>query len=283
LAGEATETIASSTTGVAEDVVRLVEDFAGSLSSALSPDEREKRRVHAKVKIDSIRHKESNVEDDDISYVTFGSYAAPSIEQEEEPPPPASDRWHKMHIDEKSLVDLVEMGIDEFWKLVDFAMADTQGVPSFAGELLGAMIICYLAALWLVSSSPAPSSRREVPERQGQDTDGRGLITHVVLPTSEDDVSELTDHHESGPAGSRTAGARGQQVDRLEREQRHAKASCCSWFIGILFLPFRTFLFLLSMVCRTIFNKLTLLLVLYGGAWMYLCRASQLRSSAIQR
>ena len=42
LAGEATETIAASTTGVAEDIVRIIEDFAGTLSSAVSPDGRER-------------------------------------------------------------------------------------------------------------------------------------------------------------------------------------------------------------------------------------------------
>lgn len=268
LAGEATETIASSTTGVAEDVVRIVEDFAGSVSSALSPDDRVKRRVKAKVKIDSIRQKEKD-DGADASYVTFGSYAAPSVDKEEEPPAPVSDKWHKMYVDEESLVDVVELGLEEFWKLVAFAMAETQGVPSFAGELLGVIILCYLAAFWVVSSSSKVSYRR--PARQDDSI-------HLPLLASDDDthISELSDV-------TRREAIRGIiQVDKIERKH-HFKPSCCSWFIGMLFLPFRTFLFLLSMARRTICNKLTLLLVLYGGAWMYLCRASQLRSSAIQR
>lgn len=271
LAGEATETIASSTTGVAEDVVRIVEDCAGALSSALSPTEREKRRVKAKVKIDSIRHKESDG-DGDPSFVTYGSYEAPSLHGEgEEPPAPAPETWRNLNFDQESLVDLVEAGIKEFWNLVEFAMADTQGVPSFAGELLGVLILCYVAVVWVVLSSSAPAPAAHHPSKEpAQEAE----ITHVVLPTSEDEISELSDPHDSNTLGNEVSpGTKGKQ----------ARASCCTWFIGLLLLPFRTLLMLMSMARRTICNKLTLLLVLHGGAWMYLCRASQLRSSAIQR
>jgi len=256
LAGEATETIASSTTGVAENVIRIGEDFAGSLSSSLSPKERGKRSVKAKVKIDSIRHKEPDI-GPDAPFVTFGSYAASSADKEEEPQTSASDNNRHARIDEESLVDIVEKGMQEFWQLVEFAMAETQGIPSFALELLGVMLLCYLATLWAISSSLAPYRRGEREDNS----------IHVTLLTSDDDISELSDPHDGS----------------VRRRKRHAKWSCCSWFIGIIFLPFRTFLLLLSMARRTICNKMTLLLVLYVGAWMYLCRASQLRSSSIQR
>ena len=277
LAGEATETIASSTTGVAEEVVRLVEDFVGTLSSAVSPNKSKQRGVKAKVKVDSIRQKENGVRAD-TSYVTFGSYAAPSIAHDEEPSPPASVQWQKMHFDNESFYDAIEFGKQAFWKFVAFAMADTQGVPSFAGELLGVIILCYLAALFIVSSSRTPH-RCDVPGRQCQ-------IIHITHPTGEDvSVSshELSDLHESSHSSAQRVGTDGLHVEKYQGAKRHANASRFKWFIAVLFLPLRMLLFLLSMIRRTIFNRLALLLVVYGGAWIYLCRASQLRSSAIQR
>lgn len=258
LAGEATETIASSTTGVAENVVRLVEDFAGTISSATSPNEREQRQVMAKVRIDSTRHKEKDV-GADTTYVTFGSYAAPSFARDEEPLSPVSSQWQKVHFDEESLIDVVEFVLQEFGKLVEFALADTQGVPSFAGELLGVIIFCYLAALWVVSSSYSASRRRDVPDRPGQ-------IIHITHATGDDQMSLLS-----------------QELSDSESTERQAKIGCCSWLVAILLLPFRTFLFLLSVARCAIFNRMTLLLVLYMTAWMYLCRSSQLRSWSIQR
>jgi hypothetical protein len=236
LAGEATETIASSTTGVAEEVVRIVEDFAGTLSSAMSPNESEQKRVKAKVKLDSIRQKEDDI-GADTSYVTFGSYAAPTVaSDEEEPAAPTSEKWSKLRFNEESLIDAIEFITQEFWKLVALTMAETQGVPSFAGELLGVIILCYLAAVWIVSSSPAPH-RRDVRDRQDQ-------IIHITHATG-DEASELSDLHESSHSDIRTTATRGPQVNKIQGAQR--KASCFSWLIAILFLPFRTFLFLLSM------------------------------------
>jgi hypothetical protein len=277
LAGEATETIAASTTGVAEDIVRIIEDFAGTLSSAVSPDGREKRRINAKVKIDPLLQKEIEFEK---PYLSFGSFAIPPME--EESPTSSEDAESKpMPTDEMSLAKAIELGIEEFWKLVEFAMTETQGVPSFTPELLGVFILCYLATFWALSST-ARYRQREIVDREGR-------VIHVPVSNSDHDgtLSELTEiHHAFVPMDNEQAAARERARERQRNNAKNgrlSRASCFSLFLEVLLLPFRALLFLLTMARRTIFSKAALLLVLYGGAWMYLCRASQLRSVAIKR
>jgi hypothetical protein len=276
LAGEATETIAASTTGVAEDLVRIVEDFAGSLSFALSPNGDAKKRIKTKIKLDSIRHQHHGA---DIPYLTFGSHAAPAGADDDEAEYSSSSKRHEVHMSDRSAIDILELGLRDIaqacGQFFEFLVKDTQGVPSFAAELLGVIILCFLAAFWTLSSAAGTPRRGSSLEAQNQ-------IIHLTVTTNDDEPSLLS--HESSDFQSLAGIAKRNLVaDKSRETQSRGSRSLWRSFVGILLLPCKTFLFMLSMTRRVVFSRVTLLLVLYGGAWIYLCRASQIRSSAIQR
>jgi hypothetical protein len=274
LAGEATETIAASTTGVAEDLVRIVEDFAGSLSFALSPNGDAKKRIKTKIKLDSIRHQQHG---GDIPYLTFGSHAVPGADDEVEYS--SSSNRHKTHMSDMSAIAALEFGLRDIaeasGQFFEFLVKDTQGVPSFAAEILGVVIICFLAALWTLSSAARPPRRGSSLEAQNQ-------IIHLTVTTNDDEPSLLS--HESSDFHSVAGIAKCASVADKSRETKSlVSRSLWRLLVGFLLLPLKTFVFMLSMTRRVVLSRVTLLLVVYAGAWIYLCRASQIRSSAIQR
>lgn len=274
LAGEATETIASSTTGVAEDLVRLVEDFAGSLSLALSPNGGHETKMKTKVKVDSIRHQQHGT---DIPYVTFGSYAAPGTDDDEAGYSSLSRR-NKVHLSDKSTSAILVLELRDIvqscWEFVEFLFEDTQGVPSFAAELLGVIIICFLASHRALYSNAG--------QRRGRSLDAQVQITDLTVMTNDDEASMLS-HEFSDFRESSLAEIALSITDKPREAQSHDSRNLWRLVISILFLPFKTILFILSIIRRVVFSRVTFLFAVYGGAWIYLCRASQLRSSAIQR
>lgn len=275
LAGDATETIAASTTAVAEDLVRIVEDFAGSISFALSPDGDDKKRIKTKIKLDSIRHQQHG---GDIPYLTFGSHAVPGADDEELEYSSSSKR-HKAHVSDISAIAILEFGLRDIAKasgqFFEFLAKDTQGVPSFAAEILGVIILCFLAAFWTLSSAAGPPRRGSSLEAQNQ-------IIHLTVTTNDDEPSLLS--HESSDFHSFAGIAKSTSVTGSSPETKsHVSRSLWRLLVGFLLLPLKTFVFMLSMTRRVVLSRVTLLLVVYAGAWIYLCRASQIRSSAIQR
>jgi hypothetical protein len=244
------------------------------LSFALSPNSDAKKRLKTKIKLDSIRHQQHGA---DIPYLTFGSHAAPTADAEAGHS--SSSKRHEVHMSDWSAIALLEFGLRDMaqasGQFFEFLVKDTQGVPSFAAELLGVIILCFLAALWTLSSAARPPQRSSSLEVQNQ-------IIHLTVTTNDEEPSllshESSDFHSLGEIAKRTV-----VTDKAQETQSRVSRSLWRSMVGILSLPFKTFAFIFSLTRRVVLSRGTLLLIVYAGAWVYLCRASQIRSSAIQR
>ena len=272
LVGAATETIASSTTGVAEDAVRIVEDLAGSVSFALSPNGGARQRIKTNIKFDPHRFEEPDDEEgaEPPLFVTFGSYADPDSFHDSGSPE-SSDNERRVHGTDGFTIPMLELGLQTLWKFVKFLAAETQSVPSFAGELLGVIILCYFAALWQIS---AAAGRQQCIQRNGHDQ-----TINVPMLTNDDEAS-ISSHEYSEDHGTSPVAA---LIEKSGSAEKSASIGFVRFIVGTLLLPFRILRCLISTCLRVLFSRQTALFFVYCCAWIYLSRASQLRSSAIQR
>lgn len=170
LVGAATESLASSTVGLAEDSVRIFEDIAGSIAATLKPKD-PNRPIKVKPKENKIVHDDATVTQSTHSFFSFGSNE--HIFQENESPfSPTVDDTYDSVVD---LLDHYQLHVIEFFT---FVLKEINGIPSLAPEIFAILGICYIACLYWMSRTkyertieayihvprlPAPSLRRDIP------------------------------------------------------------------------------------------------------------------------
>eukprot|EP00978_Attheya_sp_CCMP212_P013788 scaffold34752_cov52-Attheya_sp.AAC.1 len=282
LAGAATESIASSTAYVAEDAVRVMEDILGSLSSVfkINPGSQhtKKRPIHRRKRAKDLREfhdVRANVEMDETdeipSYITIGKYMD-TDEEAKSQPDLSQDDWLVTDNYVFILGSAVKFHVLQF---SDFIFAECEGVPSFAPELLGVMILCYLAALWtLRTASHSQYKGKRVPTH-----------THQSSNSQNDSLSS------SQSLNGTTVEA--YQTSSVERKCPILQSQVSPTGIQINFDQNLSSTVNTALEYRSLDNaydaeKLAneghaLLLMVYLLAWMYLSRASQLRSYDIKR
>lgn len=170
LVGAATESLASSTVGLAEDSVRIFEDIAGSIAAALKPKD-PNRPIKVKPKENKITHDDATITQATHSFLSFGSNE--NIFQEDESPfGPTVDNTNGNVVD---ILNHYQLHVIEFFI---FVLSEINGIPSLAPEIFAILGICYVACLYWISRAkyerrikayihvprlPAPSQRRDIP------------------------------------------------------------------------------------------------------------------------
>lgn len=140
LVGGATESLASSTVGLAEDSVRMFEDVAGSIAASLIPMD---PKTPMKVKL-----KEGTIveEDDDPGPGTNSLFSFGSNDDQE--------YLFGTNTPMKTgnvLINILERYQAHFIEFIVFVFDEIHGVPSLAPEIFGILGICYFTCLYWIS------------------------------------------------------------------------------------------------------------------------------------
>jgi hypothetical protein len=315
LAGAATESIASSTAYVAEDAVRVMEDILGSLSSMfkINPGSQhsKKRPIHRRKRSKDLREFHDNVSanteldgtNDIPSYITIGKYMD-TDEEAKSQPDLSQNNWPVMDNCVLILCSAVKFHLLQFSA---FIFAECEGVPSFAPELFGVMILCYLAALWtLRTTSHSQHKGKEVPAQTNQSSNSQnGLLSSSQSlngttieahqtnsiekkdPIIQSHISpteiQINCDQKSSSTVNTALGDRSLD-NKCDTEQLANEGHTASRRFYARIKMCWNVLWTTSMsYFRILFQPKVLLLIVYLLAWMYLSRASQLRSNDIKR
>lgn len=296
--------VAASTAGVAEDAVRIVENFAGSLSFALTPGRHfgegdfEKEETETIFDFDD-DFREGDDEPSFLSYGTYGDTDKPSYV--DEIPSLAPSLVHRLMASERQsmIMAIMDLIVEQSWELLSFVSADTEGVPSLAAELLGVMFLSYLAALVTLSSTR--KERTRTARRKEHKYRWNGVLHLRKHSNAKGGASNSTplaigrdaefDHDSASDQESLpTLTKHTQRISIPEkiRVERSGKASSRVVVFGRIlkgaaFMPWKLVRVLVRRILRFIFSRSAALLVLYGIGWLYLCRVSQLRAMTIHR
>lgn len=154
--GAATESIGSLTAAVAEDSLRILEDFAGSIANNAPP-------AKARILVRPLR--DPVADEPTISYGTYES--------------PASDFAESVIDGEKGAGTIMETA----FSILAFLNEGTGGVPSQAPELFVVFALCYLGAA-LTFGNKAVTAKRKIVIKQEvvAFTWGRVLFALLLLP-----------------------------------------------------------------------------------------------------
>ena len=196
-AGSATETLASSTAGVAEEAVRLFEDFAGSLSSAFQVKEGKHSQDHQSVHVAppsatkiSDWYPLDSIQQQRPSIVSFGRHDSENLQDGES----MEDDGAKLaEVENESFIEnsqrLLRFVVSESIAFVDFSLADTEDVPSEVPELLGILLLCFVSSIILLSSSSgdgaksfSPTCESEEGEKGDARPEGEAISQQAVPP-----------------------------------------------------------------------------------------------------
>ena len=265
LAGSATERIAFAAAGAAEGTVRIVEDFASSLSDLFSKEGREgtKRSRLSEMKpgeaksafVDELwpnfmaeeaMHCDGKDVDSDVEEMLAGTVAAQS--------------------NEGALIDFfhwITTLVDQNKAIIS---AEIAGVPSLAPDLLGIFLLCFLASVLILSP------KKEKIESIETIVDGSPREEGVKPKDIK--ITKNADDHDCHSTLT---------VESTARDGARGRPSLAERAIGLLFLPLRLVRSILLWSWRIIISKRTLLLVIHLLGWVFLSRTAQYKSSVIQR
>jgi hypothetical protein len=294
--GMATEAYGSATVGIAEDAVRILEDFAGSLAAGFLH-----RKIKSKVRLRRIRQllsrrsipensngeiKDQDNNDDDESFLLLGTHPGTCDEPEVAAPystqlPAALVRlWRKPSIEVVETITVI-LGT-QLLALGEFVMQDVEGVSSMATELMVIMTLLFLVSLLLIL--PCQRCRRIPPKPKDSGGDAIPQNIHICYnhilqrPASfADTMSTIDDSSDDwtsvvGKASEPRSSLLGSSVLWMAK-----------WSWKQLLAATRLLRICLSAIVFVIFNRVTLLVYVYIVAWLYLSRASQLRAMSIHR
>jgi hypothetical protein len=249
IAGVAAESLTSSTAGVAEETVRILENLAGTISMAISLKSSRKhsssRTATTTPGSGTLRKKLSPY------YLSFGTYENPESEN------------RTSIVTDRSLEDILgfmEVLVGDagtFWAFVTSNVAD---VPSMAAELLVALLLCHLAAIVLLRQKCPASTEKSKPDNKKSVWSSLRINPLRVNPLHSLNVSE------NGSSKMRLRVTIGRYVAKT-----------------IVLFPVRILWFSLKGLFKLIFNRKLLLLAIYGLIWTNMARLSQERALLIQR
>ena len=318
LAGSATESLTSSTAGIAEDAVRLFENLAASLSSTFQVSHGGVSNVEEKVapgvgnlsRSSKILDKVGNMSRP--STITFGRHEDRGNNNAVFSNTVRTEVREEKGYFIENIRRLCEQVIVESTAFVEFAMADIEGVESLVPEILATLLLCYI-----ISTMFLPEKDNDFKFEQRQVTKKKLDTTQKVMPLSEIELSIQLDnkiqhlHRESHCKGAgilMSSGGIGHE-STLDSESltvvsidpwnhQHMvelqstsppslrpllKKERLRTFRNILFRPWKCLIIVFQFWLKLLFDRRLLLLSVYGIAAFYLCRASQLRSMSIER
>ena len=318
LAGSATESLTSSTAGIAEDAVRLFENLAASLSSTFQVSHGGVSNVEEKVapgvgnlsRSSKILDKVGNMSRP--STITFGRHEDRGNNNAVFSNTVRTEVREEKGYFIENIRRLCEQVIVESTAFVKFAMADIEGVESLVPEILATLLLCYI-----ISTMFLPEKDNDFKFEQRQVTKKKLDTTQKVMPLSEIELSIQLDnkiqhlHRESHCKGAgilMSSGGIGHE-STLDSESltvvsidpwnhQHMvelqstsppslrpllKKERLRTFRNILFRPWKCLIIVFQFWLKLLFDRRLLLLSVYGIAAFYLCRASQLRSMSIER
>lgn len=287
LAGSATERVAFAAAGVAEGTVRLVEDFASSLSDMFAREGRRDISVGSPTialtsseddsSIDTLDETDGGDEHSDEDTETVEMH---DQHQKEE------DRHGDKHID--TILSWVTYNID-------LMMAETMGVASISGEALGVLFICFLASMLLLSPGQRKDHKKSDTEKKSSalplcdkvDEKPIRISIHGPSPniSPKSEVNDDASTHSTLTLDStmRRAGPDYRDNGSLLVHLHCIGKSVVGRFFSIALLPLIVSLTVLQWTCYLVVNKRTVLLAVYLSGWVFLSRSSQYKSSVIQR
>eukprot|EP01082_Thalassiosira_pseudonana_P003356 g2950.t1 g2950 contig12:1131315-1134421(+) len=272
LAGSATERVAFAAAGVAEGTVRLVEDFASSLSDMFAREGRRDISVGSPTialtssedysSIDTLDETDGGDEHSDEDTETVEMH---DQHQKEE------DRHGDKHID--TILSWVTYNID-------LMMAETMGVASISGEALGVLFICFLASMLLLSPSQRKDHKKSDTEKKSSalplcdkvDEKPIRISIHGPSPniSPKSEVNDDASTHSTLTLDStmRRAGPDYRDNGSLLVHLHCIGKSVVGRFFSIALLPLKVSLTVLQWTCYLVVNKRTVLLAVYlSGIW----------------
>ena len=319
LAGSATESLTSSTAGIAEDAVRLFENLAASLSSTFQVSHGGVSNVEEKVapgvgnlsRSSQILDKVGNMSRP--STITFGRHEDRGNNNAVFSNTVRTEVREEKGYFIENIRRLCEQVIVESTAFVEFAMADIEGVESLVPEILATLLLCYIISTMFLPAEKDNDFKFE----QRQVTKKKLDTTQKVMPLSEIELSIQLDkkiqhlHRESHCKGAgilMSSGGIGhestldsesltvvsidpwnhQHMVELQSTSPSSlrpllKKERLRTFRKILFRPWKCLIIVFQFWLKLLFDRRLLLLSVYGIAAFYLCRASQLRSMSIER
>jgi len=144
------------------------------------------------------------------------------------------------------------------WNNVDCMMADTLGVGSLAPELLGVFVACYLCSLILLRRNDYRSGECKQPPQKPSHISIPREHSHAPNATFTHDTLNDTDSHTTLTADWTTKHVTGHcRFTFLKRITTN--------FLLLLLLPMKLLFLSVGWVCRLLFNRKLILLVLYSS------------------
>lgn len=272
IAGVAAESVASSTAGVAEETVRVLENLAASVSVAISLRGQRKRRGTPSPitsPLHPLRRKFIP------SYISFGQYEdtgnVPSSAE-------VKETLRARLAENPSIQDakeLIEMLLADTVRFGREVSADVEGVPSMAGELFAALLFCYLVSLLVLS--PARRQKTEMSDSSQRIEKAPSSYRFSETGRFQFGISLKWPRQKNKKDGGN------QRPVRIKSLLHVSLYSCRRVSLFFIMLPYRVFRWSLFFVIRIVFNRKTCLFGTYCLVWTYLSRLSRQKALLVQR
>mmetsp|Transcript_1598 Transcript_1598/g.2866 ORF Transcript_1598/g.2866 Transcript_1598/m.2866 type:complete len:1066 (+) Transcript_1598:85-3282(+) len=279
LAGSATERVTFAAASIAEGAVRFVGDIAMSMSdmfatesqhaldSGLTP--KEKRHMLDIATKESTKQNGLHTDHLDIATTSVINDTT--------------------KLDGSSLVESQMNDNDDYndqsyfflWAMnnVDDIMADTLGVGSLAPELIGVFVVCYLGSLILLSRQRSKDNRLvehgKPPEKPSHISVPKEQIRAPHEPFTHDTHND-TDSHTTLTADWTT------KVETRQITSSFVKRIAKGIFFVVL-SPMKLFVLAAGWFWSLVFNRKSILLLLYSVGFLFLSRSSQYKAAVIKR
>jgi hypothetical protein len=301
VAGAASESLTASTASVAEDTVRIFEEFAKSIADAFHVEEIAEKGATRPLNdfpttddaswetVEDWKQLKSSSSENTGSFVYYGT-------DDDESNSAALDSDSTAHLSSPTVMELLSAGDSVFWTLFHFirekalmefyfATEATEGVSALATDLLGVLFICFISSILLL--------------RQKREEKGNHRQKTV---SSDSSSSKLIHQGSSGSFQSTTSSVLGAEnicIPKTSSEScsvpsNYDPAMChldhASRFLTVVYTVLRVIKNLLllpihglSLIRRILMNRyLILFMIHFFGGWL-LCNSSQIRSLEIQR
>eukprot|EP00797_Seminavis_robusta_P014526 Sro219_g090320.2 (891) ;mRNA; f:14041-16964 len=270
IAGVAAESLASSTAGVAEETVRIIEDLAGTISIAISlRGEHRNKKKNDKNEESPLSNQQQHNKRTPV-FLSFGTYPdneGTFLSEDEKRARllvQLQAQWMKEPTIHHSweLIELLREDIATFGRNVS---ADVEGVPSMTTELAAALLLCHLLAVVVLYRRPSKG------EGVGESKAPLGNPGKDTPVTDACWSSKLEWVHSKVLTNC-------QAVQSLSMFQIICSTSRC--LVNLLFaLLCHTGRLLFRVGC----SRELLLLLVYGLVWTYLSRRCQDKALLVQR
>jgi hypothetical protein len=276
VAGAASESLTASTASVAEDTVRIVEEFAKSIADAFHVDETMEKVSNPPFSapkddkwetVDDWRHIPPSSINSKSSFVFYGT-------DDEEGSHLDLDSDLPSFLSSPTVKELLSAGDSVYSTLFHFirekalmefhfATEATEGIPALAPDLLGVLFICFISSVILLRQKrqhkgPHDHAKQATATTIGNQSDGVPFQKRMTIFTKR---TETTGHH----------------------QEDHFIYVCTNALFRLIKFSFLLPIRILSVIQKVVMNRYVLLFTIHFlGGWL-LCNSSQSRSLEIQR